>query len=228
MDTPDGIAAAIGVLNADLERQVGRVAELKALVAQLTVYANGTVEPTATAAKKKRRPGRPSLDDSDAARRAAKRDAMRRRRARIKAEKAAEAAAKVKPKPQKRAPRKKVATPIADKAEATADSPPAANGHALPPAADTSIDSVRAKLVEAKTLAEIIPLVAAAAASVNATETAQDVDGFRLALQLRLHCEHRAGEILSQQGKRVPIGKLGISNQASRWREISRTRLGLV
>ena len=88
MDAPavDGIAAAISVLNADLERQVGRVAELRELVARLEDYhANDAAlpQPSPPVAANGRRRDDGSADD---VRRAKQRESMRRRRARLKAE----------------------------------------------------------------------------------------------------------------------------------------------
>jgi len=118
-------AAALALLNPDPERQVGQVAELRALVAQLETYAsNGAAPPQprqpAAGNGRRRHDGAPE----DAARRAKKALLMRQRSERIRTAKAAAAAKPAKPKPKARKKANSTA-PSADKAsEPATDTPP--------------------------------------------------------------------------------------------------------
>jgi hypothetical protein len=86
-----------------------------------------------------------------------------------------------------------------------------------------SIDEVRSGLVDADTIPETVKLVAAAAALAASAEAAQDVTGYREALEVRQRAQRQCGEMFLQLGRRAPPpSRFGIEHHLQRWREFAR------
>ena len=83
-----------------------------------------------------------------------------------------------------------------------------------------SADQIRSALAVAGDIKQVIELVAAADALVKRSGKANDVEGYRDALELKLRAE-RAGGAMSRTNRRLPVGKLGIATVVDRWRKLA-------
>jgi hypothetical protein len=85
-------------------------------------------------------------------------------------------------------------------------------------------EEIRTALATATTIAEVLELRDAAIALSLAAADAEDIENFRLGLQLKLRCERRGGVLLWKMLKHVsklPIGKLGVANCSQYWKELA-------
>ena len=83
-----------------------------------------------------------------------------------------------------------------------------------------TVGEIRDALAVADNIKTVVKLVAAAAALALSRGKANDVEGYRAALELRLRAE-RAGGTMASTNKRVPVSKLGIANKVDRWRKLA-------
>jgi len=81
-------------------------------------------------------------------------------------------------------------------------------------------DELRAALAVATDIKKVIKLVTAAAALVLNCGKANDTEGYRMGIELKLRAE-RAGGVMLRTKKRTPVAKLGIVNVADRWRALA-------
>jgi len=85
-------------------------------------------------------------------------------------------------------------------------------------------EEIRAELHEATEISEVLALREAAVALSLAAADAEDIENFRLGLQLKVMCERHGGTLLLKMvkpGGKLPAAKLGIANCSQYWRELA-------
>jgi hypothetical protein len=85
-------------------------------------------------------------------------------------------------------------------------------------------EDIRVALNDATEISEVLVLRDAAVSLSIAAADADDIENFRLGLQLKVICERHGGALLLQMVKlsgKLPVAKLGVANCSQYWKELA-------